>query len=159
QDIGPALREFEAVYNASWKKPEGKPAFIAKFSQQATLNDWTRIGILYVNSVPCAVQLWYVAAGVGSIFKLAHDEKFKAYSVGSILTFEMLRHAIDEDGVSKIDFLIGGDGYKKDWGFKMQERWGLAIFNKTLRGRMLAFRHIFLPRVKNRVLKFISLNR
>ena len=157
EEISQAVQEFESVYKASWKKPEGKPDFIRRFSVDAADRDWTRIGILYSNSVPCAAQLWYVANNVASIFKLAHDEQFKSYSVGSLLTLEMMKYVLEQDKVTTVDFLIGGDGYKKDWGFTMQERHGLAIFNRTLGGRLLALRHISLPDLKRKFGKWLLL--
>lgn len=152
QKMEQAVSQFEKVYSASWKKPEGIPEFIREFTLEASKLGWSRMGLLYADGDVCAAQLWYIKDGVASIFKLAHDERYKDYSPGSLLTYEMLKYAITVERVKKVDFLIGGDGYKKDWGFKMQERWGLAIFNKTFLGRALAFRHIVLPQMKSWVL-------
>jgi CelD/BcsL family acetyltransferase involved in cellulose biosynthesis len=89
-----------------------------------------------------ASQIWFVKDGVASIFKLAYIEEFGKLSVGTVLTHELMRRAIDEDKVRIIDYLSGDDAYKKDWMTRRRERRGIIAFNQRRpQGIMAAARH------------------
>lgn len=149
-ELSRALSDFHRVYQSSWKKPEGIPEFISEFCVEAANMGWLRIAELEVDGRVAASQVWFIKSGVASIFKLAHDENYKRYSVGSILTYEMMKHVVVDECVSKIDYLIGGDSYKKEWGFKSRARWGIVAFNRErIAGSLLSFRHVLLPRLLN----------
>ncbi|MCW8889430.1 MAG: GNAT family N-acetyltransferase [Sedimenticola sp.] len=142
EDVEKAIDEFEQIYNESWKKQEGIPEFIRDFSLRAAENGWLRLSIMRLNGNPCAAQIWFVKDGIASIFKLAHSEEYRDYSVGTLLFYEKIKELVTVDKISMIDFLIGGDSYKKDWAFKKKERWGVMLFNtKTLFGLLLYIRH------------------
>ena len=134
-----AKRVYWQVYNKSWKQKEPFPAFISGLIDLAAAKGWMRLAVLYAGDEPIAVQLWLVAGGVASIYKLAYDERFREFSPGSVLSYEMFRHVIDHDRVTEIDYLVGDEPYKKDWMEARRERWGLVAFNQgTLMGRSLA---------------------
>ncbi|WP_275098469.1 GNAT family N-acetyltransferase [Sedimenticola hydrogenitrophicus] len=148
ENIDEAIRNFETVYDRSWKKKEGNPEFIREFSTRAAEEGWLRLGILRLNGQLAAAQLWYVKDGIASIFKLAHCEEFRQYSVGTLLFHEIIKNLLLHEGITTIDFLIGDDNYKKDWGFKKRERWGIMLINsKSIAGKLLYLRHIALPRI------------
>lgn len=143
-----SLDDFHRVYCNSWKKPEGSPQFISEFCARAASRGWLRLGELRLNGDVVASQIWFVKSGVASIFKLAHDEAYRSDSVGTLLTYEMMRYMIVEDRVRKIDYLIGDDSYKREWGFELGERWGVMVINvKSLYGAILYLRHILFPRL------------
>jgi len=121
-----AMSDYHAVYYASWKANEQYADFldgiVAGFSRQG----WSRLAVLYVKSKPVAAQLWFVAYGSASIFRLAYDEKWRQYSPGSILTSFLMEYVIDVDRVDEIDFLTGNDAYKQDWMSERRERFALS---------------------------------
>jgi hypothetical protein len=133
-----AIGHFVSIYNRSWKRPEPYPQFIPQLVRLAARRGWLRLGIAHYDGQPVASQIWLVWQGTAYIFKLAYHEDYKQLSAGTVLTACLLEHAIDRDGVSRIDYLSGDDAYKQDWMSKRRERHGIAAYNvRTLRGRGL----------------------
>lgn len=146
------LAAYEAIYAASWKEPEPFPDFTAGLARACAEAGSLRLGLLHVDGRPAAAQLWIVAAGQATIYKLAYDEAFKRFSVGTILTDHVLRHVIDLDGVREVDFGRGDDPYKSTWLAERRERWGVMAFNpRTARGAVGALRHMLAPALKRRL--------
>jgi CelD/BcsL family acetyltransferase involved in cellulose biosynthesis len=138
-----AIADYEAIYSRSWKVPEPYPEFIRGLMHACAVEGYLRLGILYVSGEPAAAQIWIVANGTAAIYKLAYDQRFAHFSVGSILTEELLRHVIDVDKVIDVDYLEGDDAYKRFWMSHRRERWGLLAFNpRSIYGLVSAARHI-----------------
>src|SRR5438132_2726210 len=114
-DIQPLLRDFITVYNCSWKRPEPFPEFIPMLVAECAKLGILRLGMLYVDEKPAAGQLWINTDKKTTIYKLAYDEEYRASGVGSILSREMFRVAIDEDHADEIDYGIGSEPYKREW--------------------------------------------
>jgi CelD/BcsL family acetyltransferase involved in cellulose biosynthesis len=137
-----ALDDYKKIYSLSWKVEEPYPEFIINIARKFAALGWLRLGLIYVEGEPAAAQIWFVKDGTASIFKLAYDEKYKQLSVGSILTTELMRRAIDEDKAAIIDYLTGDDSYKSEWMSHRRERVGLVGFSYTsLNGILHAARH------------------
>lgn len=126
-----ALAEYNRIYSLSWKVAEPHPDFIAAVCRDFAQRDWLRMGILRVDGAAAAAQIWFVKDKVASIFKLAYDPQFAKYSVGSILTRELMKHSIDQDNVEIVDYLCGDDAYKQDWMSHRRERFGLRAYRLT----------------------------
>lgn len=132
---------YEAVYAASWKVPEPYPEFVPSLIRMLAARGWLRLGVATLGGQPIAAQIWIVAHGRASIFKLAYHEEFKRYSAGTLLTAALMAQAIDADGVKEVDYLIGDDPYKASWMTKRRERWGIIAYNpRSLRGAGRALR-------------------
>ena len=143
QDLAIAMADYEQVYAASWKEGESHPQFIRSVLEGFAGAGWLRLGILYIQNVPAAAQIWFVKDKVASIFKLAYDARFEKHSVGSILMQHLMRHVIDADKVRIVDFLSGDEAYKKDWMSHRTECVGVRAYNlRTLRGLLLAAREV-----------------
>lgn len=135
QDLDAAISAYNRVYNASWKNEEAYPDFISGLCRLAAAEGALRLGFAYINDVAVAAQLWIVADNTAYIYKLAYDEAYKNYAVGSILTAKLMQHVIDVDKVEVVDYLTGDDAYKKDWMSHRRERWGVLAFNtSSIRG-------------------------
>lgn len=155
-----AIAAYEAVYSASWKPPEGHPGFMPRLIRTCAAEGWLRMGVAWIDGEPAAAQVWMVADGVASIFKLAYDQRFVKHSVGSLLTAALMRHVIDIDRVLEVDFLSGDDAYKQDWMSHRRERWGIAAFNlRTVRGLSLAAVHFGRSALKHAVKRFVPSRR
>jgi Acetyltransferase (GNAT) domain len=142
-DVEKAVEDYAKVYGASWKVPEPYPSFIPNLIRTCARQGWLRLGLVYMDGVPIASQLWIVQGNVASIYKLAYDEQFAALSAGTILTARLMQHVLDIDHVREIDYLSGDDDYKKTWMSHRRERWGLLAFNpRTIKGVLSMARHI-----------------
>ncbi len=149
EGLGKAIDDYETVYHSSWRDQEAYPRFIRGLAETAARMGSLRLGLLYADGVPVAAQLWLIQGKVASIYKIAYVEAFAKFSVGTVLTARMMRHAIDVEKVSIVDYLSGDDGYKKDWMSHRRERWGLLAFNlRSIRGFLLAARHLGGRRLK-----------
>src|SRR3546814_929311 len=114
--FSPAIwKDYEAVYENSWKPEEGSLSFLRAIAEQEGEAGHLRMGIARSDGLAVAAQLWTVENGVALIHKLAHREDAGAGSPGTLLSHAMFRHVIDTDKVTRIDFGTGDDAYKRDW--------------------------------------------
>lgn len=140
--LSDAFTAFEAVYRKSWKPSEPYPQFIREICRSQAERGLLRLGILYVDGVPAAGQIWFLDAGVAAVFKLAYDPDYSQYSVGNLLLNDIIRHLLDVDKVKNLDMLEGDDTYKKDWVSLRRERIALECVNsRSLWGRMILLKH------------------
>ncbi|HOG04504.1 MAG TPA: GNAT family N-acetyltransferase, partial [Accumulibacter sp.] len=138
-----AIAEFQAIYLASWKKPEPYPDFVPALIRRLASMGMLRLGIARIGERTIAAQLWIVDRQKASIYKVAYHEQFASYSPGTVLTAHLLQHVIDKDRVREVDFLIGDDPYKRMWMSDRRERWGIVAYNPhTLIGCALLLKEI-----------------
>lgn len=144
-----AIAAYQDVYARSWKSPEPTPDFMPGLIRTCAAEGWLRLGIATVDGLPAAAQLWIVCRGVAAIYKLAYDERYASLSIGSLLTEQLMRHVIDIDKVTEVDYLTGDDAYKRDWMSASRERCGIVAFNlRSPRGLVAAALHLGGGRVK-----------
>lgn len=135
QDLVEGIVAYQHVYQSSWKVEESFPDFILGLMKLAASVDGLRLGVAYLGDKAIAAQVWIVADKKAYIFKLAYDEDYKQYSVGTLLTTKLMEYVLDVDKVEVVDYLCGDDAYKKDWMSSRRERWGILLFNtSTARG-------------------------
>ncbi len=153
-NIDSFVLDYEDVYRRSWKTPEPFPDFLPALMRMAASKGALRFGVLEADGIPVAVQFWIVWKNRAIIYKLAYDQKWGAFSPGTLLTFHMIRHVLEHDRPDEINFGRGDDNYKKLWMSARRERWGIEAANpRSLRGfprstRLLAgmLRDRLLPR-------------
>ena len=119
---------YEAIYARSWKPGEGNPAFLRAFAERESGAGALRLGLATIDGQPVAAQFWTVEGGTAWIHKLAHDERAKAHSPGTLLSAAMFEHVIDTDRVNTIDFGTGNDPYKRDWMEQARARYRLRFY-------------------------------
>lgn len=130
-----AIAAYERVYAASWKAPEPHPDFMPGLIARCAEHGWLRLAIAWLDDQPIAAQVWIVAGRRADIYKLAHDEKYRELSPGTLLTAALMQHVIDVDRVETVDFLSGDDAYKQLWMDQVHERHGMVAYNpRTWRG-------------------------
>ena len=114
-------RLFERIFAGSWKPHGDDFAFLRAFAEREAAAGRLRLGIGHDSSDEhrggevAAVELWTVDQGTAYIHKLAFDERFADRSPGTQLSHAMFAHAIDVDGVRRIDFGTGDNEYKANW--------------------------------------------
>ena len=129
------IDEYERIYKLSWKQDEPYPEFVRGILNKYAYTGQLRFGFLFINDKAVASQIWFVTGDTASIYKLAYDPEYKQFSVGSILTKDLMQYVIEEDKVKCIDYLTGDDAYKRDWMSERNIRIGIIAFNsKTLKG-------------------------
>jgi hypothetical protein len=130
---------YNEVYSRSWKKEErvGRTFFPAMV-RYAERNGWLRLGLLFVNGRPIGAGFAIVSGGRAYFEKISYDESYKGLGAGSVCLYEMIKHVIDEDSVSTIDFLRGDDEYKRHWVDKHRLRNGIMVYNNNFKGRYLS---------------------
>jgi CelD/BcsL family acetyltransferase involved in cellulose biosynthesis len=147
--LEPHLAAYQQVYAASWKVPEPFVQFVPEMVRALARCGWLRLGVVYLEAVPIAAQLWFVKSGTAYIFKLAYDEQHQSLSAGSVLTTTLMAHVMDVDRVEAVDYLTGDDAYKKDWMTERRERIGLRVYNRrSLRGAFAAAKTYAAPYLK-----------
>lgn len=139
QGLTEGLASYEAVYNASWKISEPYPEFMPGLIKVAESIGGLRLGLAYLDGKAIAAQFWIVADNTAYIFKLAYDDDYKKYSIGTILTAKMMEYVIDVDKVDIVDYLCGDEDYKKDWMSNRRERWGVMGFNTSTKNGCIAY--------------------
>lgn len=141
--------QYNSVRERSWKSPESDKAFLYDVRKMVNSKGWLRSAFLYVDSVPIAAQIRYVANGTGYFMEALHDKRYDKYGPGNLLRLKVIEHLIDSDQVSVIDQLRGNEPYKEYWTHLKRDRYGISIFNKTIKGYF--FNYILLrllPRIK-----------
>lgn len=137
------VRAYLAVYAQSWKQAERCPAFLPGLIRMAASQGSLRLGLLWLDGVVVAAQVWLVQGGKANIYKLAYVPGFERLSIGSVLTAALMRHVIDVDKVHEVDYLTGDDAYKQDWMSHRRERVGLLAFDPwRLNGLLAGARHL-----------------
>lgn len=137
-----ALAAYLKVDRQSWKKPELHADCIPEIARAAAAEGALRLGLIYIDDEPAAAQLWIVSGGRATIMRLHYAEKFANLSPGTVLTFEMMRHALEVDHIREVDFGRGDDDYKKKWVSQCRGRYGMLAFNpKTAKGAAFAAWH------------------
>ena len=136
-EVDGALDRYEHVYRLSWKQAEPFADFIRAVAREFAARNWLRIGLVEIDNVPIAAQIWFVYRDTASIFKLAYDPEYRNLSAGSLLSSAMFECAIDRDRVSVIDYLCGDDRYKQDWMSLRRQRVGFrAVRKRSIPGAM-----------------------
>jgi len=134
-ELDTGIDQFNTVYRNSWKMEEPYPDFIPALVRLAAARGWLRLGIATYNTLPVAAQIWLIHNGTAYIYKLAYDDNFKSLSPGTVLTAFMFENVMNNDNVTRIDYLSGDDVYKRDWMSTRRERHGIAAYNPaTFRG-------------------------
>ena len=130
------LEDYQNVHARSWKEPEPYPDFIPDLVTTASAAGALRMGVLRFDDRPVAAQIWLASAGRSTIFKLAYDAEFKAYSPGTLLSIDLTRRVLTGDRPQEIDFGRGPDPYKREWLSQLRHRQRLLIFAPTPAGRL-----------------------
>lgn len=124
-----AIRDYQRVYSSSWKNAEPYPEFMPSLIRACADRGVLRLGQLHFNGEPAASQIWIVSNGTAMIYKLAYDERFKDYSVGSLVSLKLFERVLDVDCVTELDYGVGSEPYKRDWMTAVRQIRGVEALN------------------------------
>lgn len=136
--LSAALDAYEAVYARSWKEPEPFPRFNRVLVDALAQSGWLRIGVMWAGDTPIAAQYWTVADRVATVLKLAHDDAYRPLSPGTVLTGFVIRHLIEAEGITSLDFGRGDDPYKRAWAGERRMRIGVVAANPLMSAGLYA---------------------
>ncbi|WP_227010570.1 GNAT family N-acetyltransferase [Pelagibius marinus] len=141
-----ALKDYNAVLEASWKEPDYHPGFLPACIRAAAQAGTLRLGIVYLDGRPAATQLVFLAGQRALFYRTAYDPAFAKVSVGAIGKLRMVQHLLNEDRpVDEFDFGRDRESFKKIWASEERTRCGIIAFNLRTPGgwRGLAEHRLF----------------
>jgi hypothetical protein len=128
----------KAITMKSWKVEAGSDLF-----NQAYHGFWrmaflktiavgqTTLWVLYYKDHPIGYE-WSLQQGSCIIaLKSDYDKEYADFSPGNLLAWHILKYNF-ENGISEIDYCMGGGDYKKRWATDSYQLDELLIFNKSL---------------------------
>ncbi len=146
-EIPQAIDIYEEIYASSWKEAEPDPDFIRLMAMELAEIGAIRLGIMRIDGVPAAAQIWLIGAARATIFKLAHSPTYERLSPGTLLSHWLLQQVMQE-GVRCIDFGRGDDPYKRNWLQRRRYRQGAIVSNSlSLVGMNDAIRYVLPTRL------------
>ncbi len=151
-DIEKYTQDYLEVYNNSWKNQEPYKGFIPNLLKLCAREGLLRLGIIYIDSKPAAVQFNIFHNKTCLIYKLSYHEKYKNLSAGAILSFKMMQYAFDQDHAESIDYGSGDDAYKKEWMSHCREKITLTTYNNDKSTKILYLKQIWKARLKQFIL-------
>lgn len=131
QDMERGMASYRAIYSDSGKVAEPHPDFMHSMITSLASCGNIRMGFLIIDGEAVAVQLWLVRDKAATIFKLAHRQKFSAFSPGTLLTHWMFSQLVPALKLKRVDFGRGDDDYKRDWLRLCTFRKGFIACNPT----------------------------
>lgn len=148
------------IYQQSWKIQEPSTDFINWLIHWADGKQQFRLGLLRINGIPAAFQLWLLDGATAYIFKLAQDKQFDTFSPGTILTKYMIEQLSENAAIRSIDFLLGGDAFKALWMDNKKNIIGVEIINQaTVTGKLLTLMYKLRDFIKKTVGIIFSRNK
>jgi CelD/BcsL family acetyltransferase involved in cellulose biosynthesis len=141
-ELEAVLIDYALVELQSWREPEFYSACTPELIRAAAEAGALRLGFLHIDGEPAAAQIWLVAGARATIWRHHYAQRFAKLSPGTVLTFEMFRHALAGGDLREIDFGPGDEPFKGQWLGRRRERAGLIAFNpRTAKGLAAALRH------------------
>lgn len=130
-EMAPGVELYESVLDRSWKEPEPFPDFSAGLLHTAAREGVLRLGILMVDGLAVAAQVWIVSNGRATILKTHYDSAYQKQSAGAVLMLHMFEHMIDVEHVREVDYGVGAEPHKRHWLAHTRPINGVLGFDKT----------------------------
>jgi CelD/BcsL family acetyltransferase involved in cellulose biosynthesis len=116
------INELAQIEANSWISKEGDPkvtsdadkTFWRRLLERDETRDMIVIWILYYETRPISFSLQIEAASIMHIIANTYDEEFKENSPGHVLTYHVIKDAIERKILS-IEWGLGDSGFKQRW--------------------------------------------
>lgn len=144
-ELEPLLEEALLLHRLRWRgRPDGSTfgTPVGKEFHRAAVrrlgdDDVLRIVMMRVANAPAAFHYYFALDGVMIVHRLAFDPALARYSPGLIATLETL-HRASEEGLTKVEFLGGGERYKIELADRLEPLSQAIGFNRTSVGALAA---------------------
>lgn len=146
-EIGSSLNDGFRIEQMGWKGEKGSAmacvpevaGFYRKWAQTAAREGWLRLSFLNVDGRRVAFDYSMLYNNKVYCMKIGFDPEFSPYSVGQILSSEMIRSCFEE-GVSEYDFLGETTVQKLDWNPETRNNIWFLAYNRTLPAKIHHFK-------------------
>ena len=128
-NLSQAINDYKIVHDNSWKEAELFPKHDTGVIEASEKAGALRMGLLYLDNAPVAVQVWIVSSGRATIYKLHYDSNFQQESVGAVLMLRMFEYMIDVEHINEVDFGVGRETAKSHWLKSERSLCGMVAFN------------------------------
>jgi CelD/BcsL family acetyltransferase involved in cellulose biosynthesis len=144
------LDTFSAVEASSWKGPAAantslscQPvafAFYREVLRRFSLSQDARVDVLTIAGEPAAALLAVRAGAQWSLLKIGYDERFAGVGPGSVLLLRFLQEMGDTSDVEEVS-LVTDPAWADRWHFQAEPIYDIALFGRSLCGRIRSVRH------------------
>ena len=148
-DVDVGNEAYQIVLETSPGEAEIEPAgYVRNLMRAAADAGALRLGLIFFDGEPAAVQLWIVSAGVARCIRIWNDPAHADLPLDDMLTERLVVHLLDSDGVRELDFGSLASEAAQNWAPQARQRVGVIAFNpRTWRGIKGAVRHIAIPKL------------
>jgi len=137
-------KDIQRVVEAAPIEGEPEPAgYLSSMMALAADFGGLRVGLLYLDEQPLAMQFWLVSAGNAYCLRIWGAQGPQPFPVDDLLTQMVLVCLVDGDRVAELNFGAVDEEFARNWAPGKRERIGLAAFTRrTWRGLRGAARHV-----------------
>lgn len=150
ETISRALETAVGLSAASWKNATGLTldnpgprAFIERLTEHAYRRDWLSVWLFQLGETPAAMEYQLTYNGIVSALRADYDPAFESLSPGSYLNWKLLEQLF---GSSMVFYSMGPgtNPYKLRWAEEYPTLTRVVVYNRTVRGRLLAVLNLWL---------------
>jgi CelD/BcsL family acetyltransferase involved in cellulose biosynthesis len=151
------LEVFSRIEDASWKGPEGTgtsisssrggSGFYSSILARFGATGDARVDVLYIDGAPAASQMAVRCDRTWNLLKIAFDKAFTEVGPGNILLKAFIEEMAAEDQIDEVS-LVTAPSWAARWHMTWQPTYHVAVFNRTVIGRLLLLRHDTRSRLK-----------
>lgn len=159
ETLGQTLATVTEISARSWKRATGlsldRPgpgAFIQRLAAHAHQNDWLSLWLLQLDGAPVAMEFQLSYDGQLHALRADYDQAQSELSPGSYLNWKLLESLFGK-GYKRYWMGPGGNAYKRHWTDDAVGLCRARIYARTLVGRTLAWRDLWLRPLAKRLLR------
>jgi len=155
---GSRISRFLTLEASGWKGQQGtailcdksEQAFYREFTRRLDRRGWLRWHELHADGALLASQMAVQIGRVLYVWKIAHDEKYKAFAPGNVLMLETIRMAFAEGGTDEVNCLTNS-AWNRDWNMRQRAYYNVLVWPRRplpfLAGYCRVRSKVFLRRV------------
>jgi hypothetical protein len=155
---GSRISCFLALEASGWKGQQGtailcdpsEQAFYREFARRLDKRGWLRWHELHADGALLASQMAVQIGRILYVWKIAHDERYKAFAPGNVLMLETIRRAFAEGDTDEVNCLTDS-AWNRDWNMRQRAYYNVLVWPRRplpfLAGYCRVRSKVFLRRV------------